>query len=256
MLKLAPLTAQTQIPFLQYINQDPLDFYFFLFDYTHKHAQSEFTLALDEAGNIAGVLLVYRGCIVQVRGSCEAVRLLLCSLGAGQFEVSAPLNCKAAVLECFPTPVLAEPMTLMVLQRGKEHLTITTPPEHLDICYAEAVSALMREAYPAHWGNMTADALRSMFAETAWVGIKVGQTLAAMGVAAASLMGFHVMFIATSQPYRRRRYAQSIVSTLAGQILQNQAQASIHVMENNTAAKRTYEKVGFQPYKQYLYLKT
>ncbi len=254
-LKTVPLTVENENKFLQYANQDPLDCYFFLFDYMHKRAQSQFTLALNEDDEIEGVMLVYNGFIVQVRGTSEAVGLLLGGLGAGRYEVSAPWNCNDTVLQRFPKPALAEVMTLMSLKQGEEHITITTPPQRLGVDDAEAVARLMREAYPTHWNDMTADVLKAMFNDTFWVGIKVGQTLASIGVAAASSIGSHIMFIATSQAYRRRGYAQSIVSTLTKQLIQSSGWASIHVIDNNIAAKHAYQNVGFRRYKQYLYLK-
>ena len=53
--------------------------------------------------------------------------------------------------------------------------------------------------------------------------------------------------------YRNRGYATSIVSALAKEIFRKNELALIHVKKDNVAAYNVYKKVGFKPYKKYLY---
>jgi ribosomal protein S18 acetylase RimI-like enzyme len=253
-MQVVSLNSALEARFWRHVTQDSLDYYFYIFDWEHKQDQTQIQLALGSNNEILGLLLIYNGSIWQVRGTREAVQLLLGALnGAG--ELSAPLDCRDVVLERFPNPKLAEEMNLLALRRGEETLQITTAPQQLGVGDAEAVARLMREAYPSHWGEVTADSLAGRFGETVWLGIRDGGRLAALGVAASALMGSHIMFIATDKAYRRRGYATSIVSAFTQQILQRSEVATIHVINSNAPAKHTYEKVGFKPYKQYLYLK-
>jgi ribosomal protein S18 acetylase RimI-like enzyme len=252
-MQTVPLTADLEARFWQHVTQDPLDYYFYIFDWKLKRDQTQIQLAL-EGNQILGLLLTYNGSVRQVRGTRKAVQLLLGNL-KGEGELSAPLEYQDALLKQFPNPRLAEEMNLMALHRGEENLQITTEPQQLDVGDAEAVARLMREAYPSHWSEVSADFLAGRFGETVWLGIRDGDRLAALGVAASALMGSHIMFIATDEAYRCRGYATSIVSALTKQILQRSAVATIHVINSNAPAKHTYEKVGFKLYKQYLYLK-
>ncbi len=253
-VKLAP---QWENKFWTYVYQDPLDYYFFIFDWANKQDQTTIYLALDEANEITGLLLLYRGSsIAQLRGSPQAAELLVEFLSTNLVEVSASLSCRDILLKRFTAPRLVETIILMSLKKGQEQLSLTVTPVPLLIEDAEAASQLMRSAYPAHWGNVTMESLQSIYDETVWFGIKDGSRLAAIGVASKTDKGSHIIFIATDTAYRNRGFATSIVSTLSEQILQKAQTALIFVVKGNEAAKRTYMKVGFKPYKEYIYLAT
>ena len=95
-----------------------------------------------------------------------------------------------------------------------------------------------------------------MFGETVWLGVRRGGRLVSMGVATLSDAGSHVMFVATDAAFRNRGFATSVVSELTRRILEKSDFASIYVIDGNLAAAKTYSKVGYHFYKQYLFLRT
>ncbi len=234
-----------------------MDYYFFIFDWAKKQDQTAIYIALDEADEITGLLLLYRGSsIAQLRGSPQAAELLVEFLGTAPVEVSASPSCRDILLKRLAAPKLVETIILLSLKKGLEQLFVTATPAPLTIDDAEAASKLMRSVYPTHWGNVTVESLQSIYDATVWLGIKDGSRLAALGVASKTDEGSHIMFIATDSAYRNRGYATSIVSTLSEQILQKAQTALIFVVKGNEAAKRTCMKAGFKQYKEYIYIKT
>jgi hypothetical protein len=127
-LRIIPLSTEWESPFWKYVNQDPLDYYFFIFDWKYKKAQSQIYLAIDELNEIYGLMLIYNKHIVQIRGNPKASKLLLDSLKEKTIELSAPLDCKDIILQKFLSPTLLQKITLMQLQKGAENIQITEKP--------------------------------------------------------------------------------------------------------------------------------
>jgi len=238
------------------VNQDPLDFHFFTFDWKFKRDQTEIFMALDEADAVAGLMVVYNGCIVQVRGSREAVRLLLDGLNVEEVAVQEPLDCEDIVVARFPVFERKAKVILLSLEKGEENITVTTEPEKLSVDASGEIAELMHEAYPEFWSVITAEGIEASFAEAIWVGIKREGKLAAFGKAVSSTPVSHVAWIATHEDYRNRGYAMSILSVLLREVLGSSLTAFIYVLSDNAAAMRLYSRGGFKPYKRYFYVKT
>jgi ribosomal protein S18 acetylase RimI-like enzyme len=255
-MKIVPLTDEFEDRFWNHVYDDPLDYYFFIFDWTHKPLQTKIFLSIDECDKIAGLMLLYNGGqVVQLRGSREAVKLLVGKLGSGASEITAPLDSRDDIVALLGPPKLVETVNLLSLKKGQRYFKVTAEVKVLNIGDAEAVADLMRRAYPAHWGEVTAVSLRAMCEETLWLGIKDGGKLVALGVAPQLPPASHIMFIATDAAYRNQGYATSIVSTLVKGILKTAQVASIFVISDNLCAAHVYAKVGFKLYKQYAYIK-
>ena len=255
-MQITPLSAEWERYFWKYVNQDPLSYYFFIFDWKYKKAQSQIFLAIDESDVVSGLMLVYNKHIVQIRGNQKATQLLIDSLKEKTIELSAPLCCKDIILQKFPSPKLLQEITLMQLQKEAENIQITKKPQNLNFKDAEAIATLMRISNPDYWVDFTSEALESIFNETIWVGIKDKQTLASIGVATSIERLSHIIFIATDKKYQNKGYATSIVSTLVMKFLKKSPTTIIYVISNNKPAIRAYSKVGFSRYRSYLFLKT
>lgn len=254
-MRVVLLSSELENAFWAYVNQDPLDYYFFIFDWMFKKAQSRIILALNDLDKITGLMLIYCGNIVQVRGSCEAIKALLDSFDGRSIELSGPLECKGIILSKYSSPRVLEEMILMHLPKGQESINVIVEPQILTIEDAEDIASLMREAYPTYWSDFTAERLQMMYNETIWIGIKNNHTLASIGVAALTPIGGHIMFIATREQYRHRGYATSIISVLVRMILNKTQNVIIYVIRSNVIAVNIYSQVGFKPYKGYLYMK-
>jgi GNAT superfamily N-acetyltransferase len=256
-LKIAVLTDELESLYWSLVNQDYCDFYFFIYDFLFQKEKTKITLALDQ-GKIAGLMLVYDDCIVQLRGNPESAGLLLGALSLGNFELQAPVEWEQKVLETFPSCLLKSCMTLMTVERGKETLAITVQPERLHVQDAYDIAQLMRESYPEMWSGVTGEGVRNMFSSesTVWFGIKREGKLEAFGSANLTRNVGHVMWLATSKQERNQGYGTSIVSALTKECLRRADKALIYVLDDNESAKSVYLKVGFKPYKRYLFIKT
>lgn len=255
-LRVAVLNEDLEPVFWAHVNQDPLDFHFFIYDWKFKRNQSKIFMALDEADAVAGVMVVYNGCIVQVRGSREAVRLLLDSLEAEEVMVQVPVDCEDVVVDRFPVSDLKGEVTLLSLEKGDENITVTTEPEKLSIGDAGGIAELMHVAYPEFWRVITAEGIEEMFGEALWVGIRRDGKLVAFGKAVSETPVGHVAWIATHEDYRNKGFATSVLSVLLRYVLESSLTAFIYVLNENTTALHVYSKVGFKPYKRYFYVKT
>jgi len=255
-LRVVALYKDWEPVFWAHVNQDPLDFHFFIYDWKFKREQTRIFMALDEADAVAGLMVVYNGCIVQVRGSREGVRLLLDQLDVEEVTVQVPLGCEDIVAARFPVPDQKGEVMLLSLKKGEENLKVTTEPEKLCVDDAGEIAELMHEAYPEFWSVITAEGIEESFAEAFWVGIKCKGKLVGFGKAVSESSAGHVAWIATHANYRNRGYATSILSVLLREVLGSSLTAFIYVLSDNPTAMHMYSGVGFKPYKRYFYVKT
>jgi ribosomal protein S18 acetylase RimI-like enzyme len=242
--------------FWAHANQDPLDFHFFIFNWKFKRAQTRIFLALDERDAVAGLMMVYNGRIVQLRGPREAVGSLLEGLDVEEFAVQTPLDCQDLVAAKFPVVAQKAMVILLSLKKGEENLKVTTEPEKLSVEDAGEIAELMCRAYPEFWSDITVEGVRETFAEASWVGIRRGGKLVAFGKAVSTAPVSHVAWIATHEDYRKRGYGTSILSALLKELLVSSSTAFIYVLSDNPTATKLYSNVGFKPYKRYFYVKT
>jgi len=233
-----------------------LDFHFFIFDWKFKRGQTEIFLALDERDSVAGLMVIFNGCIVQVHGTREAVRLLLDQLDVEDVAVQAPLDCEDVVVARFPVFERKAKVILLSLEKGEENLTVTAEPEKLGVDDAGEITELMHEAYPEFWSVITAEGIEETFGEASWVGIRHAGKLVAFGKAVPTPPVSHVAWIAARAGYRNRGYATSILSALLKELFESSSAAFIYVLSDKPTAMQVYSKVGFKQYKRYFYVKT
>jgi hypothetical protein len=117
--------------FCDLVNQDPLDYYLFIFDWKRRREQTKVWLAM-ENGKVAGLMLLNslqgRDNVVQLRGSREAAELLLDSIDFERVELQAPLDCEDILLKKH-RPWFRHVLVLMRLKKGEENLQIKHKPE-------------------------------------------------------------------------------------------------------------------------------
>jgi GNAT superfamily N-acetyltransferase len=240
--------------FWNYVNRDPLDYYFFILDWTQRREQTKVFLAV-EGGEVVGSLLVYADSVVQFRGSREAVQKLLKYANVEKVELQAPLNCEDIVCQKFK-PRIRQDMVLMRLNRGEESIRISEKPVRLGVEDAEAIADLMRRCDPEWWGEAKAENVRRSLEIGLFLGIKKDGWLVSAGSTRFVDFACNINMVATDEKYRNRGYATSIVSALVQEIFKKSPMALIHVIADNTPAVRAYSKVGFKPYKTYLSIRS
>lgn len=236
--------------FWNLVNQDPLNYYFFIFDWKYRRDQSRFLLSIEDQ-RIVGAALVYSNRVVQLRGSRKAVRLLLNSVDLERAELQAPMDCKDILLEKYRAN-LTHMLILMCLKKGEESLQINHAPVKLGIDDAEEIVEILRNADPEFWRDI--DATARHWEDAYILGIKRNDKLISIGLTRLVDFGSNISAIATAEGYRNMGFATSIVSALVQEILSKSQVALIHVLSENEPAVRVYSKVGFKPYKQYVFL--
>jgi predicted GNAT family acetyltransferase len=257
-VEIVPLANESERIFWDYVNRDPIDYYFFIMDWTRNREQTRIFLAI-EGKEVLGSLLVFADSIVQFRGSREAVQKLIECVKFDKVELQAPPDCENVILQRF-TPRVKQDLVLMRLNRGEEHhIHSVQTPARLDVEDAEGVASLMRRCDPEWWGWTTSEQIRQRGFQnnTLWLGIKDGRKLVSVGCTRFYFdFATNIHVVATDEHYRCRGYATSIVSALVQEIFQRSPIALIHVIADNAPAVKAYSKVGFKPYKTYLSIRS
>jgi predicted GNAT family acetyltransferase len=240
--------------FWDYVNRDPLNYYFFIIDWNQRKEQTKIFLAIEEK-EVLGSLLVFVDYNVQLRGSRKAVQKLLEYVDLEKVELQAPPDCEDVVCEKYK-PRIKQNMVLMCLNRGEESIQITEKPVRLGVEDAEEVADLMRRCDPEWWGEAKAEKVRTSLETTFALGIKKDGRLVSAGYTRLVDFASNINMVATDEKYRSRGYATSIVSALVEEILKRSPIALIHVIADNAPAVRAYSKVGFKPYKTCLSIRS
>jgi len=225
--------------------------FFFLLDWRLNRDRTEIWLALRQ-NEIHGMMLVYDGRIVQLRGGESAAETLLNKLDLEKVEFNVEPQHRQAVLGKYPLSREYE-LILMALRRGEEHLY---PSEHvvrLTPDDAGGIAALMSSANPEFWGTMKPERIVASMDRTLWLGIFSDSKLVSLGNTVMTNFAGNVGVVVTLESYRNRGHATSVVSALLKEILKVSDLALIHILKDNIPARRVYEKVGFRPYRNYLF---
>ncbi|MEM4701349.1 MAG: hypothetical protein QXZ51_04310, partial [Candidatus Bathyarchaeia archaeon] len=145
-MKIVPLESSLEPLFWKTISQDIPHYYFFAFDWKYRRDQTKILLALD-GDKIHGMMLIYRGEIVNLRGSTEAAKALLEKLDLEKIEIQALEEHQLHILEKYE-PTATHGMMVMLLRRGEEKLHIKHPVVGLDVSDAGQIATIMKAADP------------------------------------------------------------------------------------------------------------
>ena len=249
-LRIVSIDEGFEQTFWDYVDQDPLDYYFFILDWKNRKEQTKILLAL-EGRKVKGLMLLYAEHIVQLRGDRKSVETLLEHVGFDSVELQAPLDCEDLVLRKYKADFRHE-LVLMRLNRGEENIQIKNTPRKLGPEDVEQVAEVLRNADPVVWGDLDVEKQRLVRPDTFLTGIRCGNKLVSVGLTRFVDFASNIGAIATDVRYRNRGYATSIVSALVREILKKSPIAIIHVLADNAPAVCAYSKVGFKPYKRYL----
>jgi len=251
-LEVVKLGPPLEGAFERHAGKDIPHYLFFLLDWRHNRDRTEIWLAL-RGNEIQGMMLVYDGRIVQLRGSEPAAESLLNKVDLEKAEFNVEPQHRQAILGKFPRAKEYE-LILMALRRGEEHLYPSEDVVRLTPDDAGRAADLMSSADPEIWGRIiTPERIAASMDRTLWFGIFTHGKLVSLGNATMTDIAGNVGAVATYGSYRNRGYATSIVSALLRETLKVSDLALIHVLRDNAPARRIYEKVGFRPYRNYLF---
>jgi len=254
-MEITPLKPPLEPLFWRTISQDIPHHYFFAFDWKYRRDQTKIFLALDDDGKIDGMMLIYRGEIVNLRGSTEAAKALLEKLDMEKVEIQALEEHKPYILEKYE-PMATHGMMVMLLRKGEEKLHIKHLVVELDVSDAEQIATIMKTADPEFWGEVTTqDIMEGMNRGAKWFGVKTDGKLVSVGNAWTTEWVSLIGIVATSEKHRNLGYATSVVSTIVKEFLAEQFPTIIFVRSENVPAIHVYEKIGFRQYRKYFFMR-
>jgi len=199
------------------------------------------------------MMLVYDRRIVQLRGSEPAAEILLNKVDLENAEFNVESQHRQAILGKFHQ-VKEYELILMALRRGEEHLYPSEDVVRLTPDDAGRIADLMSSIDPEIWGRIIKnERITASMDRTLWFGIFSDGKLVSLGNATVTDIASNMGAVATHGSSRNRGYATSIVSALLREMLKANDLAPIHVLKDNAPARRVYEKVGFRPYRNYLF---
>jgi hypothetical protein len=255
-LQLVEVTPDLENRFLGIVEKDYCDYYFFIYDWLYHRSKTRIFLAL-ENGSTQGIMVVYDGHIVQIRGQESAIECLLNTLKLESVDLQVPLDCEHLLIAKYPFFHFKAHITLMYIKRGWEKISFKVTPERLSKKDADEIVELMHEAYHAMWHDIPLEVVLELLSlkETLWFGIKRDGKLVSFGYAMLTSKICHLGWIATRPGYEQMGFATSIVSSLVQACLEVAEGAIIFVMDDNFIAKKIYSMIGFTPYKSYAFIR-
>jgi len=252
-LKVVELDEGLEEKFLRYLWKAPLGFFFFITDLQMERESTRFLLAMD-GGRVEGAMLFFKGRIVHARGSARAVKALIKRIDIDVVEGMVQLEHAKLIVRALEPGYMAE-MRMLHLRKGNERLSKVRISRRLKEGDAREVAALMRAADPRLWGRQKAASVRESMKHGIWVGVRKEGKLVAIGMARTHDFGGMIHTIATAEGHRNLGYATANVSSLLTEMFKRTDDALIHVFRHNGPAYRVYTKVGFRPYKRFLYFR-
>lgn len=252
-LEIVELKEHLEDKFWNEVNQDPLDYYFFILDWKFNREYTRILLALGD-DRIEGMMLLYKDHIVQLRGSREAVGSLLDHLDFEKVNMMAPKECEDLVLKLYQ-PKSSQEVILMHMKRGEERIERQYETLELSEKHAGRIADIMKAVDPVFWGDTTDKSIKESLDRVHWVGIERHGKIVSIANTQFADFGSNIGVVATDEAFQNRGYATSVVSSLVTKIMERSDAALIHVLASNYPAIHVYEKVGFKPFKSYLLMK-
>ncbi len=255
-MKIEPLDTSFEAIFWQHVFKDIPHYYFYALDWKYNREKTEILLALENK-RINGMMLVYDRRIAQLRGSGKAAEALLQKLDLEKVELQSLKKHKQLVLRKYkPTLRQSHEMLLMLLHKGEETPRVRHPVVALDASSFEKVAAIMRDADPEYWGDVTGQGIMEGFSKGAkWFGVNSNGELVSIGMLRLTEWIGLIGVVATQETRRNRGCATSVVSHMVRYILERLPAAMIYVLADNSSAVRAYTKVGFKPYRTYFFIR-
>lgn len=243
------------------ILSDISNYFFYGFDMIHYNDSIKIyfavkilaaTIKLDEIrkSDIHGIILIYKGNIVQIRGSKEAVDFLIQICGVKNPIITVPEDYKELVLKKYERLSLETTLARLRVDRGQEKLFNKHKSEVLTYDDRKEIADLMLRSDPIWWADATENTINKDNQQR-WIGIrKDGILISAVGSWVDEIAG-GIAIVATDPNYRRQGYALSLVSEQVEYILKKAPLSVIHVRADNNPAVKLYQKIGFLKVKEF-----
>ena len=254
-MKIIPLDSTSEPIFWNYVEDRIEEYFFFIMDFKNYPDFTKIWMAIDDAGKIQGMLLKYRDKNIQLRGSNEAVKILI-----NQVDISMDMNITLLKSQ----KELLDPkyienkeeilLNSMVIHLGENLIKNEFIAQILNESDREEIASVHRKADPKFWGKVQGKDLE--FNEThKWFGIRRENKIISV---VQTWFGEKVSIIptvATDPDFQNRGFASSLVSSSVQELFKHSPLGLIHVRAENAPAVHTYKKNGFKDNFQFSFYK-
>jgi len=253
-MKIIHLDSTTEPMFWRYVEKRIEEYFFFIMDLKQYPNLTKIWIAIDDDGEIQGMLLNYKDKNIQIRGSNEAVKLLINQVDMIPMDITVLNTQKDLLIPKFKENKEEIPLNRMVIHPGENVINNELISDVLNESDREEIASLFRKADPHFWGEVQGKDLE--FIEThRWFGIKRENKIVSFAqIWIGDEVGI-ISTVATDPDFQRLGFATSLVSRSVQELFKHSPLCLIHVRADNIPAVNTYKKIGFKSYFQFSYYK-
>jgi predicted GNAT family acetyltransferase len=253
-----PLEPTLNGVFLKFLMRDIISNYFAILDFELYKEKTKFWVALEGDTNVVGYLLEHDGKIVYLRGNVECITELLkmTSLIKPEFNVE---KTHIQTIKRFYEPTnpvgtsrgKINEISAMEVDKKRFKPIAKCIPQKLGMEEFDALERLYAKFYEEiTLGPITREQIRRTLDRCTKYGFTYGiydeHNLVSFASGSSILKDVaHMAPVYTLPKFRRRGYATSACSALAGELLNNNERTMLFVSESNIPALKVYKKIGF-----------
>jgi ribosomal protein S18 acetylase RimI-like enzyme len=243
-LRTVRVTPDNEPLFYDYIKDNYAEYFFFHVDYAQYPENTEICMALDNNDAIQGIILIWKGQRLQLRGSISSLEFLLNDKNYTPISVSGFGEHKGLIAKFFPEYKKEIELYRMGLKKGEQNDFEKYPYKMLTEIHREEIVSLMRIADPLFWGSRNPEDIL-IDDNNIWYGItEEGKLLSITWLWKYQKIGY-ITIVGTHKDNWNKGYASSLVSSALKDLFRDKEQCFIMVRVENAPAVHTYKKLGF-----------
>ena len=231
--------------YYSYIKDNFAEYFFFHVDYAQYPENTEIYMALDEKDNIHGLLLIWKGQRVQLRGSTNSIEMLLKYKDYNPISITGFEAHKQLIAKYFPDYTKEIAMYRMEMNRENHKSYEKYSFEVLSDSHKEEIASFMNVTDPVFWGSRQPEDI-TIDENNIFYGIFENNRL----ISITSFWKYenvgYITIVGTHPDYWNKGYASSLVSSALKYLFQDKDKCLITVRVKNPPAIHTYEKLGFR----------
>ena len=243
-LRSIPVNKNNEAKYYQYIKDNFAEYFFFHVDYAQYSENTEIYMALDEKDNIHGLLLIWKGQRLQLRGSTDSMEMLLKNKNFNPISITGFDVHKKIIAKYFPDYTKEIAMYRMEMARGDFVDYEKYPFEVLTDSHKEEIASFMRATDPVFWGSRLSEDI-IIDENNIYYGIFESHKLISITAFWKYDNVGYIFIVGTHPDYWNRGYASSLVSSALKYLFQEREKCLITVRVKNPPAIHAYEKLGF-----------
>ena len=244
-LRSVQVNQNNEAKFFRHIKDNFSKYFFFHVDYAQYPENTEIYMALDQNDDIHGLLLIWKGQRIQLRGSTNSIEMLLRNKKYNPISITGFDAHKRIIAKYFPDHTKEIAMYRMEMDREnfKDHEKY--PFEILSDSHKEEIASFMNVTDPVFWGSRQPEDI-TIDENNIIYGIFENNRL----ISFTSFWKYenvgYITIVGTHPDYWNKGYASSLVSSALNYLFHDKEKCFITVRVKNPPAIHTYEKLGFR----------